>query len=234
MTFRTCFIRWKSLMNNKHLAVKNKPKMFLKKINSNLNLSLSENGFTEASELQAETFSLIKSGADLVISSPDESGKTTALALNVIQRLDEPYEQSPRALIMVLNREKVSELVEIFEKLNQHNKLRVYHTYEHTDIDNDKNLISEGIDILIGTPKKMSDLFSGAGFDINRLKMFIVDDLDLILKSRHEQIITRLSDAIEKTQRIFTVSEITDKIEVLSEKLMLNPTYVEMGLDLEE
>lgn len=207
--------------------------MFLKKINPNLNLSLAENGFTEANELQEETFSLIKSGADLVICSPDKSGKTTNLALNVIQRLDEPYEQSPRVLIIVQNREKVSELVEIFDQLNTYNKLRVYHTYEHTDIDNDKNLISIGIDVLIGTPKKLSDLFSGAGFDINRLKMFIVDDLDLILKSRQEQIITRLSDAIEKTQRIFTVSEINDKVEMLSEKIMSNPTYIEMDSEEE-
>src|SRR5690606_31442817 len=109
--------------------------------------------------------------------------------------------------------------------------LRIYHTYEQTDIDNDKNLISVGIDVLIGTPKKLSDLFSGAGFDINRLKMFIVDDLDIILKNRNEQLITRLSDAIEKTQRIFTVSEISDKVEMLSEKLMPNPTYIEMGLE---
>ena len=178
--------------------------------------------------MQEETFSLIKSGADLVISSPDESGKTTTLALNIIQRLDEPYEQSPRALVIVQNKEKVLEFVEIFEKLNLHNKLRIYHTYEQTDIDNDKNLISVGIDVLIGTPKKLSDLFAGAGFDINRLKMFIVDDLDSILKSRQDQIITRLSDAVEKTQRIFTVSEITDKVEMISEKLMPNPTYIEM------
>ena len=192
-------------------------------------MSLLENGFTEANELQEETFSLIKSGNDLVISSPDTSGKTTTLALNIIQRLDQPYEQSPRALVIVQNKEKVLELVEIFEKLNRYNQLRIYHTYEQTDIDNDKNLISVGIDVLIGTPKKLTDLFSGAGFDINRLKMFIVDDLDIILKNRQEQLITRLSEAIEKTQRIFTVSEITDKVEILSEKLMPNPTYIEMG-----
>lgn len=202
--------------------------MFLKKINPNLNLSLAESGFTEANELQEETFSLIKSGNDLVISSPDKSGKTTTLALNIIQRLDQSYEQSPRALVIVQNKEKVLELVEIFEKLNKYNQLRIYHTYEQTDIDNDKNLISVGIDVLIGTPKKLTDLFSGAGFDINRLKMFIIDDLDIILKNRNEQLITRLSEAIEKTQRIFTVSEITEKVEMLSEKLMPNPTYIEM------
>lgn len=202
--------------------------MFLKKINSNLNLSLSESSLTKANVLQKETFSLIKSGTDLVISSPDKSGKSTTIVLNVIQRLVEPFEHSPRALIIVENRERVMEMVEIFETLNKHNDLRVSYTYEQTNLDDDKNKISIGIDVLIGTPKRLSEMFSGAGFDINRLKLFIVDDTDNILKSRHEQIITRLSDAIEKTQRIFMTTTITEKIESLADKLMTNPTFIEM------
>lgn len=202
--------------------------MFLKKINSNLNLSLSESSLTKANVLQKETFSLIKSGTDLVISSPDKSGKSTTIVLNVIQRLVEPFEHSPRALIIVENRERVMEMVEIFETLNKHNDLRVSYTYEQTNLDDDKNKISIGIDVLIGTPKRLGEMFSGAGFDINRLKLFIVDDTDNILKSRHEQIITRLSDAIEKTQRIFMTTTITEKIESLADKLMTNPTFIEM------
>lgn len=202
--------------------------MFLKKINSNLNLSLSESSLTKANVLQKETFSLIKSGTDLVISSPDKSGKSTTIVLNVIQRLVEPFEHSPRALIIVENRERVMEMVEIFETLNKHNDLRVSYTYEQTNLDDDKNKISIGIDVLIGTPKRLSEMFSGAGFDINRLKMFVVDDINYIIKSRHEQIITRLSDAIEKTQRIFMTTTITEKIESLAGKLMTNPTFIEM------
>lgn len=205
--------------------------MFLKKINSNLNLSLSESNFTKATPLQKETFSLIKSGGDLVISAPNKSGRSTAIALNVIQRLDAPFEHSPRALIIVENRDRVAEMVEIFEILNRHNDLRVSYTYEQTNLDDDKNKISIGIDVLIGTPKRLGEMFSGAGFDINRLKMFVIDDTDAILKSRHEQIITRLSDAIEKTQRIFVTTTITDKIEVLADKLMSNPTFIEMDED---
>lgn len=205
--------------------------MFLKKINPNLHLSLSESNFTKATQLQKETFSLFKSGTDLVISSPDKSGKSTAIVLNVIQRLVEPYEHSPRALIIVENRERVIEMVEIFEVLNKYNDLRVSYTYEQTNLDDDKNKISIGIDVLIGTPKRLGEMFSGAGFDINRLKMIVIDDTDNILKNRHEQIITRLSDAIEKTQRIFMTTSITDKIEVLVDKLMSNPTFVEMDED---
>lgn len=208
--------------------------MFLKKINPQLELALAENGFTEPLELQKETFSPIKSGVDLVIQSPEKSGKSTAIALNVIHRLDKPFEQSPRALIIVQNKEKVLEMASIFETLNYHNKLRVFHTYEQTDIDNDKNLISVGIDVLIGTPRKLNELFSGAGFDINRLKFFIVDDLDIIIKNRQEPIITRLSNANEKVQKVFFTSVITEKIEMLADSLMIEPTFLETDNEEED
>src|SRR5690606_20349134 len=165
--------------------------MFLKKINQNLNASLTECGFTVPNELQAETFSLIKSGRDAVISAPSGSGKTTTLALNVIQRLEVPFEQSPRALVIVENREKVIDFMEVFETLSKYNHLRVYSVYEQTDLAHDKNQICVGIHVSIGTRRKVDELLSGAAFDINRLKMFVVDDIEVLLKKRNELLITR-------------------------------------------
>ena len=62
--------------------------MNLKKINPNLQKALIENGLTEPNEMQQETFSTIKSGADAVIQSLGGSGKSTTIAINVIQRLE--------------------------------------------------------------------------------------------------------------------------------------------------
>ena len=39
-------------------------------------------------------------------------------------------------------------------------------------MDHDKNMISVGVDILIGTPIRMNDMFATAGYDVNQLKMF--------------------------------------------------------------
>jgi superfamily II DNA/RNA helicase len=36
------------------------------------------------------------------------------------------------------------------------------------------------------TPNKLGEMFTTAGFNVNRLKMFIIDDADSILKLRHE------------------------------------------------
>lgn len=41
--------------------------------------------------------------------------------------------------------------------------------HEKTDMDGDKYEISCGIDVLIGTPKRLSDMFSSAGYNVNKL-----------------------------------------------------------------
>src|SRR5438045_927391 len=100
--------------------------MKLKKINENLQKALIENGLSEANMLQQDTFATIKSGADCVIISPDGTGKTTTIVINVIQQLKAEGEESPRALIFVENKEKVLEMEALFEKLGNYTNLRVY------------------------------------------------------------------------------------------------------------
>ena len=80
--------------------------MNLKKINPNLQKTLIENNFTQANEMQEATFSTIKSGADAVIQSVSQSGKSTTIVINVIQRLEKPVGESTRALILVETKEK--------------------------------------------------------------------------------------------------------------------------------
>lgn len=207
--------------------------MQLKKINTALQQALVAQGLTEANELQQETFSTIKSGVDAVIQSPERSGKSTTIALNVIQRLDKPFQLSPRALIICLEKAKVLEMVEIFDSLNKFNQLRVYYVHDKTNLDEDKNQISLGIDVLIGTPNQLTAMFGSAGFDVNQLKLFILDDADIIFKNRYEPKILRLSESIEKVQRLFFCSQITERTEMIAENIMIEPLFFEMDDDEE-
>ena len=197
--------------------------MKLKKINENLQENLFENGLAQANELQIETFSTLKSGADCIIIAPNGSGKTTTIVLNVIQKLAGAIEESPRALIFVEDKTKVLEMVELFEKYAKNTGLEVYGVHEKGDMDYDKNYISTGVDVLIGTPTKLNDMFTTAGYNVNRLRMFIVDDGDTILKLRHETKIMRISDSIAKTQRIIFSEVFTERIEILADKMLVEP-----------
>lgn len=208
--------------------------MELKKINEKLQDGLIENGLTEANALQLETFSTIKSGADCVIISPKGSGKTTTIVLNVIQQLAGKNEESPRALIIVEDKAKVLEMVTLFEKYGKYTNLEVYGVNEKGDMDYDKNYISTGIDVLIGTPTKLNDMFSTAGYNVNRLKMLILDDADPILRLRHETKIMRISGSITKTQRLIFAETLTERIEILADKMLVEPFLFDMDEEGEE
>ncbi|MFB9110998.1 DEAD/DEAH box helicase [Flavobacterium gyeonganense] len=208
--------------------------MKLKKINEKLQDALIENGLTEANILQMETFSTIKSGADCMIISPAGTGKSTTIVLNVIQQLAGKNEESPRALIVVEDKEKVLAMEALFEKYGKYTNLEVYGVHDKGDMDYDKNYISTGIDVLIGTPTKLNDMFSTAGYNVNRLKMFILDDADPILKLRHEPKIMRISNSIAKTQRLIFAETLTERIEILADKMLLEPYFFDMDEEGEE
>ncbi len=197
--------------------------MKLKKINANLQEALIANGLTEANDIQQETFSTLKSGADCIIIAPNGSGKTTTIVINVIQKLAGTSEESPRALVIVEDKTKVLEMVALFEQYGKNSGLEFYGVHDKGDTDYDKNYISTGIDVLIGTPNKLNDLFSTAGYNVNRLRMLILDDADSILKLRHEIKIMRISNSIAKTQRIIFTDVLTERIEILADKMLVEP-----------
>jgi ATP-dependent RNA helicase RhlE len=203
-------------------------KMQLKKINPNLQKALIENGLTDANEMQQETFSTIKSGADAVVQSPEKTGKTTAIVVNVIQRLEKSIGESTRALIIVENKERVLEMEELFLKYGNYHDLSILGIHDKGDIDYDKNIISLGLDVLIGTPSKINAVFSSAGFNINTIKIFVVDDADILFRARMDAVVQRLSSSIEKTQRLFFCSQITERVETLADKIMIEPVFFEM------
>ena len=201
--------------------------MNLKKINPNLQQALIENGLTEANEMQQATFSTIKSGADAVIQSPDGTGKTTTIVLNVIQKLEKTMDESTRALIIVETKEKVIEMEELFLKYGTYHDLSILGVHDKGDIDYDKNIVSLGLDILIGTPNKINAMFASAGFNSNTIKLLIVDDADVLFRNRMDAVVQRLSNSIEKTQRIFFCSQITERVESLADKIMIEPLFFE-------
>lgn len=201
--------------------------MKLKKINQGLQNGLIRNGLTEANELQQETFSTIKSGADVVIQSEKGSGKTTTIVINVIQKLKEPFEESPRAIVFVDDKAKVIEMIDLFNQLGKDNEIRVYGVHDKTDLDEDKNQISLGIDVLIGTANKLNAMFSTAGYNVNRLQMMVVDDADILFRNRMDVPILRLADSMPKMQKLFFCNQITEKIEIMADRIMIEPLFIE-------
>ena len=196
--------------------------MKLKKINTQLQQALEENGYTEPFKVIKEGFGMIKSGNDVVLIIEDEEEREVSIAIAVIQRLEKAFMLSPRALVIVEDKEQALKMDQVFKDLAKYTDLRIFMTHDKTDLDEDKNQISLGIDVLIGTPERLHFMFGNAGFDVNQLRMFVINNTDALLKKRLDTRLSRLSESIGKTQRLYVSDIETERLGYFADRTMLD------------
>ncbi len=203
--------------------------MKLKKLIPELASEIMNNGLDkEPREVQSISIPKIKSGSDLFIIAPEGSGKTTAIVISLIQKLKAAFEEAPRALVMVESKEKAFEMEELFKKLGKQTDLRTFVVFDQGIIQYQKDMIYEGLDILIGTPRRLGELLSITGIPMTKINTFVIDDAENMAPHSHHPIIYRIADGVEKAQIVVFASRWSDKFEKMEERMMKNPQYLEV------
>lgn len=195
--------------------------MSFKKLNPQLLDALSRLGYEEPLPLQKVAIPKIKSGMNVFAIAPHGSGKTTTLIINTIQALNsEAFEDAPRALIVVKDKEAAIELEEEFRKFIRQMDLRIFSAYDQPDLDVQKGEIYEGVDIVIATPQKLFKLFKATGINVTQLKLFVVEDAEFLVNTRDYNNLIRIPEHISKCQYLVFAQEFNSKIERLQESFM--------------
>jgi len=200
--------------------------MNLKKLTPELVEGIRELGFDENPKaIQSASIPVIKSGGDLFMISPEQSGKSTALLIGIIQQLKEEFEDAPRAIIMAPTKEKVKELEKQFEKLAFRTSLRVFSVFEQGDMKYQKDLIFDGIDVLIGTPIRITELIKKNGIPFSIVKMIVVDDAHELRIDKYTHIYG-VADKAPKAQMIIAANSWNKNFEKLELEVMKNPRVI--------
>ena len=176
--------------------------------------------------IQSLAIPKIKSGADMFVLAPDGEGKTTALAISLVQFLKSPVEEAPRAIVMVGSKEEAFSLEEQFQKLAYGLKLRSFVVFDEGLIHYQKNTIYEGVDLVIGTPLRLNELISTTGIPLTKVRFFAVDDCHLLTLNQYAQIY-RIADNVEKAQYVIFSNEWKDNYERIEERMMRSPLIIE-------
>ncbi|WP_037318802.1 DEAD/DEAH box helicase [Salegentibacter sp. Hel_I_6] len=195
--------------------------MSFKKLNIPLKEALERLEIETPLPFQKQILPKIKSGRNLFIVAPEGSGKTTALVISTIQKLESAaFEDAPRALIFVQDKEATLALEEEFNKFTKYMDLRVYSAHDAPDISKQKDDIYDGVDIVIATPKKLFQLFKITGINVSQLKILAVEDADFLTKNSDYNDLIRIPQHITKCQYLVFASTINPKIERLKDSFM--------------
>lgn len=209
--------------------------MKLKKFTPELAQGISEAGYNlEPRQVQLDCIPKIKSGADLTIIAPDGSGKSTTLVITLIQQLKRAVDDVPRAIVMVVDKEKALELEAQFKLLGAYTNLRVYAAFEQGPVQDQKDLIYKGMDIVIGTPKRIQELINIAGISTMDLRHLVVDDAETVFQNRHHSILHRIASSVQKVQCILFANVYHKRYESLANHLIKKPIVVKVEVAKEQ
>lgn len=200
--------------------------MFNEKYNKRLAAAFKLNGFETPKELQSKAITKINGGFDIIGVGPINSGRTTLIVMSVIQKLQRAFEDAPRALILVSDMEKALAMKEKFMLLAKDTDLRIYSVSEEGKIEKEAAEIYVGTDILIGTPKRILDLYFIRNLNLNKIKIFAIDDAEMMIKIAAQGHIDRLALSLPKCQHLVFTDGLNEKIEKLIHKFIVAPHII--------
>ncbi len=194
------------------------------KIKKQLFSAISELGFETPTPIQHESYSTILAGRDFVGIAQTGTGKTIAYLLPILQDLKFSTQQHPRVLIMVPTRELVIQVVDQIEKLTPYITVRTVGVYGGTNINTQKLAISKGIDIIVGTPRRLYDLALTNVLRLKSIQKLVIDEVDIMLDFGYKTQLKHIFEYIpSKRQNILFSATMTTYVDELIDGFLVNP-----------
>ncbi len=201
--------------------------MSFKKLNPELKEALSNVKITEPTVFQKNVLSKIKGGASLYGIAPDGAGKTMAIVIATLQKLEcKAFEDAPRALIFVKDKQAALDLKDEFDKVTRRMDIRTYCAYDEQSIEDQRADIYDGVDIVIATPKRLNKIFFLNGINLAKLKLFIVEDAEFLVKASAYSDLIRTPESLEKCQYLVFSTKFDERMERMQDIFMYNAQIV--------
>jgi superfamily II DNA/RNA helicase len=194
--------------------------MFLKRLHKPLEEAIDESAIEVPTDVQKKYIPQIKSGQDVICIADKGTGKSTALVIAVIHKLKEAVADVPRAMIIVPDADKGAELEELFAIYGKYTNLRIHTAYEVRLVEDQRDKIYFGTDIIIGTAKQINVLYGISGINITGMQLFVLEDAHKVIRDANQSLIERLFEVLPKCQRVVLADEINNKIERIEDKHM--------------
>ena len=161
--------------------------------------------------LQVSCITRLKSGNNLIIESDEGTGKTSAVLVSILQKIEQAAEGSPRAIVICKHDDQARLMHTELANLAKFYDLTVDLAHEKGNMLQQRNDICDGTEIIIGTPKRIHDLYIQNGFNVSKLKLFVIDDIQDQMKKGHCAQLKRMAESLPKCQFVLTSHSFADK-----------------------
>jgi ATP-dependent RNA helicase RhlB len=187
-------------------------------------------GFTECTPVQSLTLPEALQGKDIAAQAQTGTGKTAAFLIAVFSRMlgvrPPGRGPSPRALIIAPTRELVLQINAEARLLGGPAGFRILPVFGGIDYVKQRDEISRGVDVLIGTPGRLIDYLKQKVYSLRKTQFLVIDEADRLFDmgfiSDLRFLLRRLSPYNKRQSMLFSAT-LSNRVLELCYEHMNNP-----------
>jgi superfamily II DNA/RNA helicase len=191
--------------------------------------AIEEKGYKHPTPIQAQAIPAVLSGRDVMGVAQTGTGKTASFTLPMLDILSGSRARArmPRSLILEPTRELALQVAENFVEYGRHLKLNHALLIGGESLNDQKDALMKGVDVLIATPGRLIDLFERGGLMLTDTRLLVIDEADRMLDMGFIPDVERIVAMLPKTrQTLFFSATMAPEIRRLSDAFLDNPRMI--------
>ncbi len=193
-------------------------------------------GYEKATPVQEQAIPPILEGRDILATAQTGTGKTAAFLLPLIHKIVQENTENHhiKALVIAPTRElaiQIDQQMEGFSYFANVSSLAVYGGSDGDTFSKEKKALTEGADIIIGTPGRVISHLNMGYVKVGELKYLVLDEADRMLNMGfYDDIMKIISFLPKKRQNLLFSATMPPKVKELTTKVLHDPVEISIAI----
>lgn len=198
--------------------------------------SLADAGITHPFPIQAMTLPVALSGHDIIGQAKTGTGKTLGFGIPALQRVvgpdDEGFDKlpapgAPQALVIVPTRELAVQVANDLQNAARKRNARITTIYGGRAYEPQVEALQKGVEVVVGTPGRLIDLYKQKHLVLKNVKMVILDEADEMLDLGFlPDVETLIAGTPAVRQTLLFSATMPGPVVAMARRYMTKPTHI--------
>ena len=198
--------------------------------------SLADAGITHPFPIQAMTLPVALSGHDIIGQAKTGTGKTLGFGIPALQRVVGPDDAgfdslpapgAPQALVIVPTRELAVQVANDLQNAARKRNARITTIYGGRAYEPQVEALQKGVEVVVGTPGRLIDLYKQKHLVLKNVKMVILDEADEMLDLGFlPDVETLIAGTPAVRQTLLFSATMPGPVVAMARRYMTKPTHI--------
>ena len=194
--------------------------------------AVTEAGYIYPTPIQEQAIPVVLMGRDVLGCAQTGTGKTAGFVLPMLDILtgSRAKARMPRSLILEPTRELALQVAENFVKYGKHLNLSCALLIGGESMNDQREVLEKGVDVLIATPGRLLDLFDRGRILMADCKLLVIDEADRMLDMGFIPDVERIVAMLPPLrQTLFFSATMAPEIRKLADAFLSNPREISVS-----